>query len=240
LRLSIGPARSFAPVSPTLYLAVAGEVERLRGLRDAVFTGPLHRRLDRDFVPHVTLAQEQPDDVRLTAGVVALAGYRVEVEVDRVHLLEQVARPAPEGGRRWVALADGPFGAPAVVGRGGLELALAVHDTVDPEMAALGVGPPGRLDGGWCVAARREGELVGAAVAHRWGDEVVLTGLAVGAPHRRSGVGRHLVERTVHAGRAAGAQRLVAPPGPLDRWLVTLGWHEPDEPPRSGRFWRPI
>jgi len=126
LALTLGPVATFLPVNPVVYLAVGGEAAaRLRALRDAVFSEPLARPLTWPWVPHVTLADEAPVD-RVSAAVTALAGYRVEAVFDRVHLL----REGP--GRVWEPIADVPFAAPAVVGRGGLPVELSVTDRLDP------------------------------------------------------------------------------------------------------------
>src|SRR5687768_1707749 len=45
LTLSLGPAATFHPHTPVLYLAVGGDLERLARLRDEVFVAPLARRL---------------------------------------------------------------------------------------------------------------------------------------------------------------------------------------------------
>jgi 2'-5' RNA ligase len=83
LRLQLGPVTTFAPVSPTVHLAVDGDVEPLRALRDAVFVAPLARSLKHDFVPHVTLLEECD---HIDAVVRALPGYHAEIVVDRVKL----------------------------------------------------------------------------------------------------------------------------------------------------------
>jgi 2'-5' RNA ligase len=100
----LGPPATFLPDTPTLHLPVTGD-DPVRALRDRVFVDPLARPLTWPFVPHVTLADEADDD-RIRTVVVALAGYRVEVTFDRVHLL----REGP--GRVWAPIADAPF-APA-------------------------------------------------------------------------------------------------------------------------------
>src|SRR5262245_489136 len=63
--LELGPVRTFAPVSPTAYLAVAGPVEPLRAV---VTVGPLERPLVHEFVPHVTVLDEGSDERLAAAG----------------------------------------------------------------------------------------------------------------------------------------------------------------------------
>lgn len=101
--LPLGPPVTFLPDSPTLHLAVPADGDApVRALRERVFVDPLSRSLTWPFVPHVTLADEAAPG-RIAAAAVALAGYRVEVGFDRVHLL----REGP--GRIWEPIADSPF-----------------------------------------------------------------------------------------------------------------------------------
>lgn len=100
--LRLGPATTFHPVTPVVYLAVGGDVEALRSLRDQLFRPPLERRLTRPFVPHVTLADEiEPG--RIPAALAALADYVVDVRFEAVHLLEEGR------GRVWRTIADAGF-----------------------------------------------------------------------------------------------------------------------------------
>jgi 2'-5' RNA ligase len=199
LRLALGPATTFHPVTPVVYLAVTGDLPALSSLRDRVFTPPLARPIGHDFVPHVTLNEEMDPD-RIPAAVTALADYEAEVELDRVHVL----RESP--GRQWRPIADAPFVTPAVVGRGGLPTELTVTELLDPVAATVlrvptsgAVGdadaesPPTPGEGSpWAITARREGEVVGVAHGRIIGDRVEVEALAVVPDHRRQGVGRHL------------------------------------------------
>src|SRR5919197_3254077 len=83
LRLQLGPAATFHPVTPVVYLGVAGDVDRLRLLRDRVFRPPLERVLTHPFAPHVTLADDLAPQ-RIPAAVAALADTCMDVTVDRV------------------------------------------------------------------------------------------------------------------------------------------------------------
>jgi 2'-5' RNA ligase len=130
--LQLGPVASFHPVTPTVYLAVGGDVGAVHRLRDAIFTRPLIRTIDHAFVPHVTIAHDLPVE-RIAGAIEALRTYLVEVAVDRVHLLQEVG--LEEGGRVWEPIADAAFRAPAVIARGGLELELTVTELVPPDVA---------------------------------------------------------------------------------------------------------
>ena len=140
LRLRIGPATTFHPVTPVVYLAVGGDVDGLRALRDAVFRPPLERTLTHGFVPHVTVADDL-DPERIPAAVATLADFVVDVTVDRVHLLRQ------DSGRVWRPIADARFAAPAVIGRGGLPVTVEVAERLPPDagalLAAAGEAAPG-------------------------------------------------------------------------------------------------
>jgi 2'-5' RNA ligase len=102
LNLRLGPAATFDPVTPVVYLAVSGDVEPLHALRDRVFVPPLERALTHAFVPHVTVADDM-DPARIPGAVAALADYVADVNLDAVHLLEEGR------GRIWRPIAEAPF-----------------------------------------------------------------------------------------------------------------------------------
>ena len=175
--VSLGPPATFLPDNPTLYLAVTGEVQ---AVRDRVFVEPLARPLTWPFVPHVTLADEAAPD-RITAALAALADYRVDVTFDRVHLL----REGP--GRVWSPIADAPFAAPAVIGRGGLPVEITVTETVDPEARAL-AGARSLV-----VTARTDGAVAGYAEGWCCPPAAHLTTLVVAGNRTHLGVADHLL-----------------------------------------------
>jgi len=196
--VELGPPATFLPDSPTLYLDVSGPgVAALQELRDRVFRRPLERPLTWPFVPHVTVADELAH-ARIEAALTAMAGYRVEATFERVHLLEE----GP--GRMWTPIADFAFEAPAVVGRGGLELELSVSDQLDPEaerfqldawrtLRAETLGPEATPERPFAVTARREGAIVGVAAGWTQGGVAHLQNLMVDATHRGEGVGSQLL-----------------------------------------------
>jgi 2'-5' RNA ligase/GNAT superfamily N-acetyltransferase len=226
ITLTLGSPRSFLPTNPVLYLAVDGDMADLEALRDRVFKPPLERPLSWPFVAHVTLADEADPD-RIQAATVALASYAAVARMDRVYLLREVRG---ERGRRWEPLADVAFGAPAVIGRGGLALELTASRLVDPEAAALiegvrpggpanGAGPangPGPADGQLVITARREGHVVGVAAACLSADGGQVAVLVAPAC-RRQGIGSHLlaaIENGVRDGGWGCSQlRAIGPPG---------------------------
>jgi len=208
----LGPPATFLPVNPVAYLAVAGAgADEVRRVRGAVFVEPLERHLTWDFVPHVTLADEAAPD-RIHAALSALADYTVDVTFDRVHLLEEGE------GRTWRPIADVPFAAPVVIGRGGLELALHHSRALDDEAArwteqawaAYSLAEYGAAEGDVPVAitARRGDEVIGTATGAVRGREAYLARLIVDGGERGTGVGSHLL--AAFEGRAvdAGCARL--------------------------------
>jgi 2'-5' RNA ligase len=175
--VTLGPPATFLPDSPTIYLAVAGDV---RALRDGVFVDPLARPLTWPFVPHVTLADEADPD-RIAAALHALAGYTVDVTFDRVHLL----REGP--GRVWSPIADAAFAPPAVIGRGGLPVEITVTEAVDPQARALAGAEP------LVVTARADGAVAGYAEGWCRPPVAHVSVLVTDPEHDHVGVADHLL-----------------------------------------------
>jgi 2'-5' RNA ligase/GNAT superfamily N-acetyltransferase len=211
--VQLGPPASFLPDNPTLYLSVGGPgLDALVALRDQVFREPLARALTWPFVPHVTVADEI-DPTRIVAALAALAGYRTTVTFERVHLLEE----GP--GRVWTPLADAPFAAPAVVGRGGIELELSMSDQLDPEADAFAerqwdayraetLGPGARDEEPFAIVARQSGDIVGVAAGWTHGGVAHLRDLIVDASLRGVGVGSRLLAAFESLAAERGCRRL--------------------------------
>ena len=162
--LTLGPVTTFDPVTPTIHLAVAGDLEMLLGLRGAVRQGPLLRESAHSFVPHVTLVESAPLH-RIRAAVVALRDHRVAFAVQRLTVLAEERSAA--GRRRWRPVADVDLDGVRVVGRGGLPTELAAGTLVDPEARRAHPDVPGVVDGP-VVTARREGVVVGVGWRDGW------------------------------------------------------------------------
>lgn len=235
LTLALGPPTTFLPDNPVLYLAVGGETEALQALRDRVFVEPLDRSLTWPFHPHVTVV-DGGEPARLHAAVTALAGYRTEVTFERIHLLQE--RRDDAGARVWRPIADAAFAAPAVVGRGGLVLELAVSEQLDPEAEAFrqrewevamsALSGEARLRD-LAVVARRDGQVVGSAFGWTSGRGVFLDDLVVAAGHRREGIGAHLVAGFLSAAAERGgrlARVRTKAGGPAEGFWRRLGWTE--------------
>jgi 2'-5' RNA ligase/GNAT superfamily N-acetyltransferase len=213
---TVGPAASFLPDNPVLYLAVGGDVAAIEALRTRVFVEPLDRQLTWPFVPHVTLVDEGVPE-RVAAAVGVLADARLEVTFERVHLLHEAEGVG--GGRAWRPLADAALSAPAVVARGGLELELAMSERLPPDVAAWAertweaygrdqYGEDWRVDEPLALTARREGRVVGVAEGLVRGAEGYLAELVTAPEVRGEGVGSHLLAAFQAECRRRGATEL--------------------------------
>lgn len=100
MSLTIGPLETFGDASPVRFLAV-DPWEPVTALYRACWTGVLERDEKRPFHPHVTV----DIDGGVTGGpdpaLALLAGYRAEVLVDRVTVLENVEIDDPVLKRVW-------------------------------------------------------------------------------------------------------------------------------------------
>lgn len=185
LDLTLGAVTTFLPANPVLYLAVGGDVDELRRLREAVFQPPLERKLSWPWVPHVTLADGAPE-ARIAAAVDAMSDFTGIAHIDRLVLLEE----GP--GRVWAPLADAGLGPPARVGTGGLVVELARSRLLDPRFDGPPPTPPTEcLAPPLVVTAHREGEPVGWARA-QVGRKGTRVEVYVVDEHRRQGIGSHL------------------------------------------------
>ena len=94
MALTIGPVETFSRESPVRFLAV-DPWEPVVDLHRACWAGVLEREEKRPFHPHVTV----DIDGGVTGGpdpaIDLLAGYRCDVLIDRVTVLEHVDVPAP-------------------------------------------------------------------------------------------------------------------------------------------------
>lgn len=228
LRLTLGPPASFLPANPVLTLAVGGDLDRLRRLREVVFVEPLARTGSWPWVPHVTLADEA-DPARIDAAVRCLDGYRATVHVDRVVLLESVRTAA---GHRWRPCADAALAPRRLVGRGGTELELTRGRILDPQALEVvrSVAGPAPLprpveDGsGVVVTARTGAHAVGVAVA--WRDDAGgHVGVCVAPDRRGEGIGSHLLAHVEAGVQDAGwTSPVLAAAGPAGFYRARSRW----------------
>jgi ribosomal protein S18 acetylase RimI-like enzyme len=210
--LTIGPAATFLPATPVLYLSVGGDVDAVHDLRRHVFRPPFARVVEWPFVPHVTVRDEM-EPSRIDAAVVALADYSVSFDVDRVHVL------CEEAGA-WRTFADVPFGAASVIGRGSLELVIDESDQLDPDGRRFAAGtwrqhdeerfgPGTRWERhAFALTARRDGRVIGVASGWTGLGVAYLSELLV-APHTRGeGIGSHLLAAFASLAARRDAHRL--------------------------------
>jgi 2'-5' RNA ligase/GNAT superfamily N-acetyltransferase len=239
--VEVGPATTFAPATPTVHLAVAGDLDAIVAVRDALRVGPLDRPDRHDFVPHLTLAQEATPEA-IAAATALLAGFREPIVFDRVHLLRHDGEPG------WVPIAEARLGpsATATRGRGGLEVAITVSGRLDLEAAALlAVDGAGAGEGRpFAVTARRHGRVVGAAWGWTNGAVAVVADLAVATANRGEGIGRHVLAAVVAEAVARGATvaLLVAPTDGAPAALrAGAGWTPAGDAVSDGRrLWRRV
>ena len=207
LTFTFGPARSFHPESPVLYLAVDGDLDELTVLRIAMRVGPLTREAPWPFVPHVTIGTDLSEE-RLDAGVAALAEFSTTVSLTHVHVLQE--QRDPDEVRRWRPIADAALGGRTVSGRGGIELEVTEAAGSD-----------------WMLTARHQGTVVGEA--RGWTTEGVarLSWLSVAESERGIGVGRRLLAGVEDIARRSGATVLVASTAEsLPSFLRARGWRD--------------
>ncbi len=98
---------TFRPTSPVVFVQVARGVSDCEMLEGAIRCGPLERELDFPYHPHVTVAQEVPDEA-LDEAYDGLSGFVARFPVDDFVLFSR------ETGGEWTWRREFPLG--AVVG----------------------------------------------------------------------------------------------------------------------------
>lgn len=91
MALTIGPVETFAERSPVRFLAVE-PWEPVTALHRECWAGVLERPEKRSFHPHVTVDIDGGPTEGPDPALDVLAGYRAEVVIDRVTVLENVDR----------------------------------------------------------------------------------------------------------------------------------------------------
>lgn len=100
MALTLGPVETFAESSPVRFLAVE-PWEPVVELHRRCLAGPLERPEQRPFHPHVTVDIDGGPTDGTDPAIELLAGYRTEVDVDRVTVLEHVELDGGPVPRRW-------------------------------------------------------------------------------------------------------------------------------------------
>ena len=78
---------TFRPVSPVVFVQVAGGISECERIEQAIRTGPLKREVRFYYHPHVTIAH-QVDDAAMDRAFNELASYECSFEVGAFHLYE--------------------------------------------------------------------------------------------------------------------------------------------------------
>lgn len=78
---------TFRPVSPVVFVQVAGGISECERIEQAIRTGPLKREVRFYYHPHVTIAHHV-DDAAMDRAFNELASYECSFEVGAFHLYE--------------------------------------------------------------------------------------------------------------------------------------------------------
>ncbi len=167
LDVTIGPAASFDPVSPVLYLQVSGTEAMMAALTDT--QAALHERVPFDrppkfsYVPHVSIHEDCPSD-RIQVGLEALRSFSIDTHIDRMWLL----RDNPEQDQ-WERVADVTFEQPAIRGNGGIALSFRISSRPAAGLFAAELARQSKL----VIEASDHGKVVGALMdnhreTHLW------------------------------------------------------------------------
>jgi GNAT superfamily N-acetyltransferase len=163
---------------------------------------------------------------RIPEAMSALGHYRhVNVVIRHLHLLQEGE------GHVWHPIAGVRFGPPAVVGRGGLELTIEVHDRVPPDAGELADGFPAS---DLVLVGRRDDAVVGLLGGRVRGAKAWLEGLGVDPEVEHEGVGSHLLAAYESEATTRGATHVYARAEPGERaesFLSGRGFAREDPPP---------
>jgi len=232
----LGPARTFAPRTPVVYLEVGGDTARIADLRRRLSQPPLVpgvARPERPFVPHVTIGG-RVDRARIAGALAMLDEFKLPVSLATVVLCEQdVAAPR----HPWHVIADVALGSGATVGRGGRELVFVGSTILDPETAEWAQATPGEEPPGpekdeaagarFVLVAYAGGRPVGAVVGSVAGATVEVHRIRLDAGRRGEGIGGQLVAAAERAAAGRGCTRVVfaaTADGPVERFLAHRGY----------------
>lgn len=230
LHLELGPAETFLPDAPVLYLGI-GDQGAVRELRALLMVAPFERPDERPYVPHVTLLTHGAPE-KIHAAVLALCDARFGAVVEYLTVLEchedSVWRPA----------AEVPLGAPVVVGRGSVDVELAISTIVDPEAKRLMIQVRDELaaeQGEWphddreavVITARHDGVVVGALAGWIGMGRGRVDEVAVAKDLRRHGIGSRLLaafESAANDRRCPKLAMRVPAASTAQVWCENRGW----------------
>ena len=87
-RMTLRGTGTFRPVSPVTFVQLAAGISDCERLEARVRSGPLYRELKFNYHPHVTVAQDVPDDA-LERGFEGLATFSAAFDVNGFTLYEE-------------------------------------------------------------------------------------------------------------------------------------------------------
>lgn len=87
-RMQLRSTGTFRPVSPVVFVQVAGGISECERIEQAIRTGPLKRDVRFYYHPHVTIAHHV-DEAAMDRAFNELASYECSFEVSAFHLYEQ-------------------------------------------------------------------------------------------------------------------------------------------------------
>jgi 2'-5' RNA ligase/8-oxo-dGTP pyrophosphatase MutT (NUDIX family) len=168
-------AATFLPDSPVVYLVAREGGPVLEALEAALRESPLDRRT-HPFHPHVTVAQDLPDE-RIEAAAAELAGFRALFPVRDLALMRE--ERDDQGGKVWRPLATAPVGASTAIREVPWTEAASASLLLlepDPPRVLLGLRTRGqgrRYPGTWDGIGGKpdEGESLLAALSREAGEE---------------------------------------------------------------------
>ncbi len=102
-RVHLRGTGTFRPVSPVTFVQVAAGISECERLEQRVRSGPLERSIKFNYHPHVTVAQDVPDEA-LEEGFQALANFDAGFDVWGFTLFEE------DADKVWRPMLDFPFG----------------------------------------------------------------------------------------------------------------------------------
>jgi len=191
----LGPARTFAPRNPVVYLEVGGDVaviDRLhRSLSSPPFAPPPARR-ERPFVAHVTIASGMEKEA-IPAAVRAFGRFQLETSLSHLAVYEQQANDPRHSWRR---LADAELGSAVTTGRGGRELTFVTSTLTSPDVATWADQLADRAQPSrepLVIVALASDRVVGLAEGGEAGDRIEIHRFVVDPHHQREGIGGQLL-----------------------------------------------
>ncbi len=90
--LEVNKIKTFLPTSPVVYLSIEeSEDSSIRQLHDQINSGPLYYEANYKFIPHITIAQDLPDQELYDIHArLKLKDFTMSFSVDRIHMLYQI------------------------------------------------------------------------------------------------------------------------------------------------------